>query len=204
MGVRALAAALALLFGARDQTFVVQSMLGGGRANIASGVVVGRLGDVLTIATAAHAVDLAHPLRILDTSRHQYYQVIDVRDVPGYDLALIRVRAQAAFPVQPPEFGSASPGEPIWVWGNPGQSFWELSRGVVTDPNTQIPGPPKPARIAIDCASCSFGDSGSGVFAADGKLLGILSSGWRDRNGRTLFIEVEPIAPISQAMTAAR
>lgn len=187
----------------RTQTFVVQSMLDARRAEIGSGVVVGRDGDVLTLATAAHLVESSGALRILDTSRRAFYEVIGVRTVPGYDLALIRVRAQRDFPVQPVAIAPAIPGEPVWVWGNPRDSFWTLSTGTVLDDKASIPAKLSP-RVTIDCAACSYGDSGSGVFSSDGKLIGILSAGWRDASGRVLFVEVEPAALISRELLAQR
>ncbi|MGZ3496252.1 MAG: hypothetical protein ACXVAM_01925 [Vulcanimicrobiaceae bacterium] len=34
------------------------------------------------------------------------------------------------------------------------------------------------------------------VICADGKLIGIAVAVWRERNGRALFTEVQPVAPI--------
>jgi len=186
----------------KAQTFVVQSMLDGTRAEIGSGVVVRREGDVLTIATAAHVVRRPQSLRILDASRQSYYDVIDVRAISGYDLALVRVRAKKTFPVQPAPFARATVGEAVWVWGNPADTFWTLSAGTVQTVDTQLPNQSGAPRITIVCASCSYGDSGAGVFSNDGKLVGILSAGWRDRAGTVRFVQVEPITPIAQEVLA--
>src|SRR5579862_2857960 len=167
----------------RLQTFVVQAMLDDRRGDIGSAVVVSRDAQTLTLATVAHVVVPGRPLRILDSSRRAFYQVLDVHVVQGYDLALIRVVAQPGFPVQPAQFAAAQPGEAIWVWGNPGGTFWTLSSGTVQSASAQIGSDPLP-RVTIDCPSCTFGDSGGGVFSPDGKLIGILSSGWRNASGR--------------------
>lgn len=210
-----LAVALALLCGSRGfadpdaqaatrlQTFVVQSMLDDRRADIGSGVVVARDAQTLTLATVAHVLNPGRSLRILDASRLAYYQVLDVRVVPGYDLALIRVIAHPEFPVQPAAIAGAQSGESVWVWGNPGENFWTLSNGTVQSAAATI-GKNVLPRVTILCASCTFGDSGGGVFSKDGKLVGILSAGWRDASGRVRFIEVEPAAPIARELAIAR
>lgn len=99
---------------ARLQTFVVEVCPGpGNAAAIGSGVVVGRSGDTLTIATAAHILRQRGALRILDASRQAFYDVLDVQLLDDYDLGLVRVRAQNAFPVAPASFAPALPGEPV-------------------------------------------------------------------------------------------
>ncbi|HEV3153265.1 MAG TPA: serine protease [Candidatus Baltobacteraceae bacterium] len=188
----------------RRQTFVIQCMLAEHRAEIGSGVVVARAGDVLTLATAAHLVRRGLPLQILDESRQDYYHVLGVSVVPGYDLALVQVRAQDAFPVEPVEFGTAAAGEPVWLWGNPGNQFWQFTTGSVLASDAQLPGAGIARHITIDCAACTYGDSGSGVFSQDGKLVGILSSGWQDKAGHLLFVQVEPVTPLEGALPAAR
>ena len=187
----------------KAQTFVVQSMLDDKRAEIGSGVVVSRDGDVLTLATAAHIVSQgSESLRILDLSRQSFYQVIDIRTIAGYDLALIRIRAQSGFPVEPAGLAAPVPGEPVWVWGNPGNSFWTLSPGTIQTVDTRILNQAADHRITMSCDTCSFGDSGAGVFTTDGKLIGILTAGWRVKNGPVLFIEVQPVTPIARELFA--
>lgn len=188
---------------ARRQTFVIQSMLDDRNADIGSGVVVGRISDVLTIVTVAHLAGIHRPLRILDESRAAYYQVLDVRIVPGYDLALVRVRAQPGFAVEPALFAHAVPGEPVSVWGNPGNAFWVRSSATVAGLAVQLPGQTA-ERITIDCPTCSFGDSGAGVFGPDGGLIGIVSSGWRNGAGHVMFVQVEPVLPLADVLLAVR
>lgn len=190
----------------RRQTFVVEVCASESHASaIGSAVVVGRDGDVLTLATAAHVVSQKGTLRILDASRHAYYAVVHVHLLSDYDLALIRVRAQNSFPAAPASFAQPVAGEAVWIWGHTGSGFWELARGHVRETDAKIPGVFGSPRITIDCAACSYGDSGSGVFDAQGNLLGILTRAWSKANGGpVLFIEVEPAALISQEILAER
>lgn len=182
------------------QTFVVEVCTSAHHAAaIGAGVVVARDGDVLTLATAAHVVSQKGTLRILDASRQAYYHVLDVRMLGDYDLALVRVRAQKRFSVAPVAYAQPIAGEPVWIWGHTGNGFWELASGSVRETDVQIPGVFGSPRITIACAACAHGDSGSGVFDAQGRLLGILTRAWSNKNGGpVLFIEVEPAMLISQ------
>jgi S1-C subfamily serine protease len=188
---------------AREQTFVVQSTLTGTTGRIGAGVVVASDGGVLTVVTAAHGVNGIGALRILDTSRQSYYDVIDMHALADYDLAFIRVRAQSSFSVQPPAIATPVPGQPVWVWGHTGNGFWEVATGTVLDTQAHLPGEAGSPRITITCKACAPGDSGSGVFDAQGRLLGILTKGWVARDGTVAFIEVEPAALILEGLRAA-
>lgn len=184
---------------ARTQTFVIQVAADEERGEIGTGVVVGRNGDTLTIATAAHVLAQKGTLQILDVTRRDYYHVLRVDTLPDYDIALIQVRAQPNFSVQPVQAAVPQAGEPISVWGNTGDGFWELATGSVLNTAARIPGVFGSPRITIACQTCSFGDSGAGVFDSQGRLLGILTRAWHKKGGGpVLYIEVEPAALIQQ------
>lgn len=183
----------------RAQTFVVQSMIDDAKANIGGGVVVGRDGDILTLATAAHVLQDGAAIRILDTSRQGYYAVVEVRRLPEFDLALVRVRAQPQSP-RPVAMATAAPGDKVWVWGHPDGGFWSLATGVVTAVDAKLPSRNDAPRITIACDACAHGDSGSGVFNAKGELLGILTASWRLRGGPVMFLEVQPVAEFAGAI----
>jgi S1-C subfamily serine protease len=189
---------------AREQTFVVQSMLAGGKeADICAGVLVGRDADTLTIATAAHALaGPASALRILDVTRLQYYRVLDVRTLPEYDLAFIRVRSYKEFTVPPVQFADAMSGEIVTVWGHPGTSFWQSAAGVVTNAHRFVQGESGSARATLSCDACGPGDAGAGVFDERGRLVGILTAPLRKADGTIDFLEVEPAALIAQEVRA--
>lgn len=186
------------------QTFVVQVAFDDERGAIGAGVLVARDGDVLTIATAAHVIAQKGTLQILDVTRRIYYHVLDVQALPDYDLAFIQVRASDQFAVVPAQIASPVAGEPVAIWGNTGDGFWVPAAGNVLRTSAQIPGEFGTPRITITCQSCTFGDSGSGVFNAQGRLLGILTRAWRKKNGPVLYIEVEPASLIAQELLARR
>jgi S1-C subfamily serine protease len=205
------AACLGLLFfalgatapmSARDQTFVVQCMQPNGKASVGAGVLIARDRESLTIVTAAHAITTADALRILDTTRRSYYDVLDLRTLPDYDLAIIRVRAQAGFTADAPRMASPATGEAVWLWGHPGDGFWLAASGSVLDASAQLRGEVGNPRITIACAECAHGDSGSGVFDAQGRLLGILTKGWIAPDGSVRFLEVEPVSVLNQTLVS--
>lgn len=183
----------------RLQTFVVEVCTSDRHAAAIGGaVVVARTGDVLTLATAEHIVAQKGTLRVLDSSRQGFYEILGIRSIDAYDVALLRVRAQA-FPAEPVEPAAAVAGEAVHVWGHTGDAFWQLATGSVRDPAAQPSGIAGAPRITIACSSCSYGDSGSGVFDDRGRLLGILTRAWSAKSGGpVLFIEVEPASLIVQ------
>lgn len=190
----------------RQQTFLVQVCANERQAiAIGAGVVVARDGTTLTLATAAHIVAQRGELRILDIGRHAFYDVLGVHVIGDYDLALIRVRANPEFSISAATIAPPVTGERVFVWGHTGEGFWQLATGSVQQTNAQIPGVLGTPRITISCANCSHGDSGSGVFDEQGRLIGILTRAWSKKGGGpVLFIEVEPAALIFQEVLATR
>jgi Trypsin-like peptidase domain len=202
-GARAEDSALAQ---SRRQTFVVEVCSNAQHAvAIGAGVVVARDADTLTLATAAHIVTQQGVLRILDASRSAFYDVLNVQVIGDHDLALVRVRTHADFPIDAAAAAPAVSGERVFVWGHTVDGLWQLATGTVQQTDAQLPGAFDSPRITIACAQCSHGDSGSGVFDEQGHLLGVLTRAWRKKGGGpVLFIEVEPAALISQQVLATR
>jgi hypothetical protein len=190
----------------RQQTFVVQVCdRPGHAAAIGAGVVVAKDAGTLTLATAAHILAQKGELRILDESRTAFYDVLGTQVLADYDLALVRVRAHDEFFVAPATLALPVAGEQVWIWGHADQSFWSLAVGTVRDANARIPGTSGGSRITIECAACDRGDSGSGVFDAQGRLLGILTRAWHKKGGGpVLFIEVEPADVVAREVLATR
>ena len=193
----ALAEENASLTRAQTQTFTVERVYDGGMAQIGSGVVVGRDGQTLVIATAGELARGSGRLRILDASRAAYYDVLGMRVLPDYDLALVRVRAQSGFPVSPAAFAPATAGEHVWIWGN--DAAGSLASGTVRETRAHVPDAFGSARLTIVCNACADGDAGAGVFDERGRLLGIITKKWAHApDALALFIEVEPSALIAQ------
>lgn len=165
------------------------------------GVVVGREGSLLEIATARHCATYdaqglsmkaageqtdAKPdyVEFRDGDRGQVERVvIDAED----DLALLFVRAahdhQLATLAPAPRLG-----EPLWVYGTPGRWRWILAGGIAAQASGDTVGSNVMKRssgdnpsagtardFAMDCPSCQPGYSGAAVWNADGHVVGILS-----------------------------
>jgi len=163
---------------------------------IGAGVVVSHAGSGLIVATAAHVVS-SGGLSVV-TSRGERLNVIKVRTIAGFDLALLETSPYIG-PVVTATFGAPALGAPVHVWGHRLERPYVESTGSVLDLDPVLPEGPAQGRFAIECASCDHGDSGGGVFDADGRLIGILEGARRDDAGDLAYVQCEPIAPLLDA-----
>ncbi|TAM62296.1 serine protease [bacterium] len=165
------------------------------------GVVVGREGSLLQIATARHCATYdpqglsAKPAGEQTDAKPDYVMfrdgdkgliervVIDADD----DLALLYVKAGHD---HPPAVLAKLPvlGQPLWVYGTPGRWRWILAGGIAAlaakdtvglDVMSRSSGD-NPSRstardFAMDCPLCQPGYSGAAVWNAAGGVVGILS-----------------------------
>jgi len=161
--------------------------------HIGSGVVVSKSGSALVVATAAHNV--ATGGLIVQTQSGERLNVLKVDAIPGFDLALLTTSAYVG-PVFTATFGSPTLGAPVHVWGHRLDRPYVESSGSILDLDPVLPEGPSNGRFAIDCQACGHGDSGGGVFDADGRLIGILEGARRDQSGNLAFVQVEPIVPL--------
>jgi hypothetical protein len=182
-----------------DETVVVYAAKGL-VMNIGAGVIVGRQGGALVIATAAHVVADAVP-RIQLTSG-AVLSVVEVDRIDGFDLAVLKTSPYAGR-TSSATFGQPSPGEDVHIWGHRLTQRYVESRASVIDLDPALPEGPADGRFGIECESCDHGDSGAGVFDAHGRLLGILEGARRDQFGGIVFVECEPIGPIETVLADA-
>jgi S1-C subfamily serine protease len=160
---------------------------------IGAGVVVSKCGSALIVATAAHNV--ATGGLTVETQSGARLNVLKVETIPGFDLALLTTSAYVG-PVFIATFGSPTLGADVHVWGHRLEKPYVESSGSILDLDPLLPEGPANGRFAIDCQSCGHGDSGGGVFDADGRLIGILEGARRDSSGQLAFVQCEPIAPL--------
>lgn len=160
---------------------------------LGSGVVVSKSGSALVVATAAHNV--ATGGLTVRTRSGELLNVLKVATIPGFDLALLTTSAHVG-PVFTATFGSPKLGAPVHVWGHRLDKPDVESSGSILDLDPVLPEGPANGRFAIDCQTCGHGDSGGGVFDADGRLIGILEGARRDQSGNLAFVQVEPVAPL--------
>jgi len=166
---------------------------------IGAGVVVSKTGSALVVATAAHTV--AHGGLTVQTQSGERLNVVKIDTIPGFDLAVITTSAYVG-PVVTAAFGNPTLGGGVHVWGNRVDRSFVESTGSVVDLDPALPEGPANGRFAIDCAACDHGDSGGGVFDADGRLIGILEGARRYASGDLAFVQCEPIAPLVTSVVA--
>ena len=162
-------------------------------ARIGAGVIVGRDGGHLLIATAAHVLGAAAPTVRLSCG--DVLAAAKVERIPGFDLALIETVSYAGH-ASVAVAGTPALGEAVHVWGHRLDRDYVESSASIVDLDPPLPEGAPNGRFAIVCASCDHGDSGAGVFDDNGRLLGILEGARRDQFGRIAFVQIEPIQPL--------
>lgn len=139
---------------------------------IGAGTVVAIDGDRVEIVTAKHvAVYGSLRVRLEDgTSVPAWISSL----VPDRDLAIVDADLPdvAIAGLRPARIGTARSDEPVVVWGsgNDGPAF---ETGATADVFADLPDGAPRGRYSLACALCHQGDSGAGVFAPDGSLVGV-------------------------------
>ena len=85
------------------------------------------------------------------------------------------------------------PGEPVVVWGEDTNGPRPVRATLVTAHMAALGDAEAPELVDVDCAECRPGDSGAGVFDADGNLVAILTARYHTPDGRTVAVVAEPI-----------
>lgn len=144
----------------------------------------------LTLVTAGHCVhdtnenEMGTSITVHPTLTHvQFFdgdlgKVESVTVFPKDDAAFIHVHTQRSHPM-PTIYGNGPRrGEKMFVFGDPQSSAWSLQDAM------SMQGPvfnglydPWKFTYAIECSACAPGDSGAGVWNAQGHLLGIVVAG---------------------------
>ncbi len=139
---------------------------------IGAGTVVAIEGDRVRIVTAKH-VAVYGSLRVrLDDGRSVPAWISSL--VPDRDLAIVDADLPdtAVAGLRAARIGNARSDEPVVVWGsgNDGPAF---ETGATADVSADLPDGAPRGRYSLACALCHQGDSGAGVFAPDGTLVGV-------------------------------
>jgi serine protease Do len=150
----------------------VQRAAGAGMANVGSGTCVSSDGAVTEILTCWHVVpDTSREVKVLTGGK--WYAAEFVRADPATDLALLRVRANLPCAIM------AKLDPPVnawlWQWGHPGGGPPVMKAGQVRGEGTSYTGGWRRPSLEVGTPSVG-GDSGAGLFNADGHLTGVASS----------------------------
>lgn len=171
---------------ARSCFVIVSSHIREHEDAIGAGVIVARRPYVLRVLTARHVADRGavtvwierrpFPAEIVRTFADRDVAVVDA--IVPED---VRQRAAAAI-----AGSTVRPGDPISIWGENAGSADIKAGNVVAARWTPSGGPPTVPLLRIDCAACRRGDSGGGIFDAQGRLLGIIVARYARADGTTL------------------
>ncbi len=182
---------------APECTVLVVTPLDAARDAYASGVILRQDDQQLTIVTAAHVPNLSRA-RVL-TQRGELLSVTSFHPIPGYDLAILTTSAarQAYRPAV--AVHAFSENDAVFVWGYPTSTTPTLAMGTVLGAGAFVPGT-MPTGISVLCATCAHGDSSAGIFNAAGALVGILTTGYRRKDGSTVFVVGQPATILAAAL----
>lgn len=181
--------------GAPSSAVIVSSHIGAHEDAIGAGVIVAIRPHVLRVLTARHVAERGDVTVWLE--RRPYPAEI-VRTFARRDLAVVDVLVPTSVEshvVAASAGGSIAAGQAIVVWGE-NDAGPEPKTGSVVAPSWSAPDPAFGVPlVSIACRTCARGDSGGGVFDAEGRLLGILVARFLRADGTTIAMVAEPIEP---------
>jgi S1-C subfamily serine protease len=186
---------------ARESMVIVSSHIGENRDAIGAGVIVAVLPRRIRVVTARHVADNG-PVTIWIDGRPWAAEIVrtfadrDLAVLEADDVRLDTRHVRAALVGEP-----ASSGAELYVWGENERGLRIESARLVSrtyDPPVGFAAEPL---VSIACDTCAPGDSGAGIFNAQGQLLGILTARYHTRDGRTVALVGERIDALLFAVT---
>lgn|GEM_PF-2836860 len=160
----------------------------GSRYEIGAGVIVQEDSISLTIVTAYHVANHRN-LRVM-TSDLEVLDVYGVARVERMDIALVRTSRPRGW-VRVASIAMPGPaGSQIGVVGFKPSIFWSASSGNLIDVTLPASGA---GEFAFVC-DCGSGDSGGGVWNANGQLIGILTGHYTSIDGSRIVFVAEPMS----------
>ena len=146
-----------------------------GARRVASGVVIGDDGDVLSVRIDPPPADSA-PIMARDASGHTHHASWVAAD-PETGLTLLKIPPNLARPAVPAQ-RTPTPGLPVLVIGNPFGLGHSVSRGAIAGLNRQLEiGPYRLGGLIQVDTSLHPGDSGALLIDLRGGWLGVIRSG---------------------------
>jgi len=179
-GLRLIAAALfALVAPATAQAAnrasdgaVVVLVASPGHAGIGSGTILAVNGTEVRVLTANHVATFGSPSLRFDDGTVVPAHV--VMQNAGHDLAIIaaNVDPARAAKLHPATVAAPHSNEAVHIWGS-GYGGPAFETGAIAAVGAEMPDGPANGRYALGCDTCHQGDSGGGIFNAQGQLVGV-------------------------------
>ncbi|GAC1417474.1 MAG: hypothetical protein NVSMB64_27350 [Candidatus Velthaea sp.] len=174
----------------------------GDRHAYGCGVIVEDAGRTITILTARHVLDIVRPEYI--TVGGERLSIASASAVDGHDLAVvIAERPRRGFEIA--RFAPAPrPGAQLHLWGPIKDVPFTAQAATLRDIDERVTDAPEDS-LAMNCDACDHGDSGTGVYDENDRLIGIVTRGYF-AGGKKLFVLIErlPAAKVARADTAGR
>lgn len=162
-----------------------------------SGVIISQDGYILT---CAHVVDGATSVQVQLQSGDTYDATIVGSDSTS-DIAVLKIEATGLTPAVIGDSDALAVGETVVAVGNPlGTLSNTVTDGIISALNREVTVEDNDMTLLQTNASISPGNSGGGLFNANGELIGIV-------NAKSSYSEAEGIGfaiPIDQAMEVAQ
>jgi S1-C subfamily serine protease len=137
-----------------------------------AGTIVAKDGDLVRVLTANHVA--THGALSVEFDGGAVYPARIVSAFPSHDLAVIEadVDPVLAATLHPAAVAQPRSHEPVHIWGS-GVNGPALETASIEAVGAELPDGPANGRYALGCKACHEGDSGGGVFDAQGELVGI-------------------------------
>ncbi len=162
-----------------------------------SGVIISQDGYILT---CAHVVDGATSVKVQLQNGETYDASIVGSDATS-DIAVIKIEATGLTPAVIGDSDALAVGETVVAVGNPlGTLSNTVTDGIISALNREVTVEDNDMTLLQTNASISPGNSGGGLFNANGELIGVV-------NAKSSYSEAEGIGfaiPIDQAMEVAQ
>lgn len=144
------------------------------------------------IVTNQHVIQLARAAKVVQADG-KALSVTGVAAVdPGYDLAVIKVDAKPTAKLALASETDAQVGMRVWVIGNPQGFTNTISEGLVSGIRTR----PGDRREIQTSAAVSHGSSGGPMLAADGKVIGVITSSVESGQQLNFGVPAEAVAKL--------
>ncbi|MDD4849782.1 MAG: trypsin-like peptidase domain-containing protein [Gemmiger sp.] len=163
-----------------------------------SGVIMSQDGYIMT---CAHVVSGATSIKVQLEGDETEYQATTVGADTTADIAILKIEATGLTPAVMGDSDTLAVGEAVVAVGNPlGTLGGTVTNGIVSALNRSIEVNNNQMNLIQTSASISPGNSGGGLFNANGELIGIVNakSGYSEAEGLGFAI------PINTAMTISK
>ena len=167
-----------------------------------AGTVIAENGTTIRVITANHVATFGNlTINFEDGTAVPAHVLVAY---PQNDLAIIEATVDAthAAAIRPAVVGVPRSNEPVHIWGS-GNAGPALESGAIAHVGDALPDGPANGRYPLNCDTCHRGDSGGGIFDAQGDLVGVYVGYFETDASRLSVAELLPARALSIARSTA-